>query len=214
MSSNYNKFKNTQFYDTNSLGYALTISGNLKMNNDTTSTIYSNQIYDYNNNYYLTNNNIFNAGTSLEAAYNDVAVGNYVGCGNLNCSNNLTSINIISNNISTNNLLINSIPYKNHIFIGNLNIGSLSLTLPLSNGSILDTLTYYTGINLQTYLINSYINNSVCINPYYSLIFYNYDDIIQIIDNTNGTNILYNTIQFSKNVICTKIIIQYKNINI
>ena len=38
----------------------------LKINNDTTSEFNSNQIYDYNNNYYLTNNNIFNTGTSLK----------------------------------------------------------------------------------------------------------------------------------------------------
>ena len=212
MTTNYNKFKNTQINDTNSLGYALSISGNLKLNNDNVSTIYSNQIYDYNNNYYLTSSNLFNVGTSLEAAFNNVAVGNYIGCGNLNCSNNLTSINITTDNIKCNSLSANSINYKNQ-FVGNLNIPSINLCIPLSNGSILDTTTYYTNFNLQPYLINSN-NNSVFLNPNYSLIFYSNNIILQIIDNTNGNNILYNSISFNQNLVCTSIIIQFKNKNI
>ena len=47
-------------------------------------------------------------------------------------------------------------------------------------------------------------------NPNYMLVFYNYDNILQIIDNTNGINILYNNI--SLNFLCTKILIYYKNV--
>lgn len=210
--SNYNKFKNTQINDVNNLGYALSISGNIKLNNDNVSTIYSNQIYDYNNNYYLTSSNLFNEGTALEAAFNDVAVGGNIQTGNLNCSNDLTSINIKSDNIKCNTLTVNTLNYK-YQFVGNLNITSINLSIPLSNGSILDTTTYYTNFNLQPYLINSN-NNSVFLNPNYSLIFYNNNTILQIIDNSNGTNILYNTINFNINLVCTSIIIQFKNINI
>ena len=212
MTTNYNKFKNTQFYDTNSLGYAISISGNLKMNDDTTSTIYSNQIKDYSNNYYLTSRSLFSDGTALEAAYNNVAVGGNIQTGNLNCSNNLTSINVITDSIKCNSITANTINYKNQ-FVGNINIPSIYLTIPLSNGSILDTTSYYTNFNLQTYLINTN-NNSVFLNPNYSLIFYNNNIILQIIDNTSGSNILYKTISFSQNLVCTSIIIQYKNINI
>ena len=190
----------------------LYVHGDLSI--DSTGTIYSNLIKDYNNNLYLTTNNIYGDGISNDVGFNNVAVGSYIGCGYLNCSNNLTSINIISNDVSTTNLKVDNIPYKNHLFVGNINIGSLGLTLPLSNGSINDTSTYYTNLNLQTYLIYSLSNNSVIINPYYSLIFYNNNNILQIIDNSTGTNILYSLISFNQNLTCTSIIIQFKNKNI
>jgi chromatin remodeling complex protein RSC6 len=70
--------------------------------------------------------------------------------------------------------------------------------------------TYF---NLQTYLINSN-NNSLFIQPYYSIIFYNNENILQIIDNSTGSTMLYNLITFNQSLLCTKLIIQYKNINI
>jgi hypothetical protein len=172
---------------------------------------------DYNSNYYLTSSNLFNTGTAMEAAFNDVAVGGNLESGYILCSNDLTATNNKSYNVYVaNNLYVNNILYKNHQNIGFIYIGALNnISLPLSSGSIYDTSTYYTNLNIQTYLINTYTNNYVLLQPYYCLIFYNNDNIVQIIDNTNGTNMLYNMIQFSNNnVYCTKIIIQYKNKNI
>ena len=117
MTTNYNKFKNTQINDTNSLGYALSISGNLKLNNDNVSTIYSNQIYDYNNNYYLTSSNLFNVGTSLEAAFNNVAVGNYIGCGNLNSSNSVNCVSLKITDIICKTIVADDI-FLNGIYVG------------------------------------------------------------------------------------------------
>ena len=77
----------------------------------------------------------------------------------------------------------------------------------------MDTTNEITNFNLQTYLINSN-NNSLFIQPYYSIIFYNNENILQIIDNSTGSTMLYNLITFNQSLLCTKIIIQYKNINI
>ena len=79
--------------------------------------------------------------------------------------------------------------------------------------SIFNTASDITNFNLQTYLINSN-NNSLFIQPYYSIIFYNNENILQVIDNSTGSNMLYSLITFNQNLTCTKIIIQYKNKNI
>jgi len=65
---------------------------------------------DYNSNYYLTSCNLFNAGTALEATFNDVAVGGSLESGYILCSIDLTTINNISYNVYvTNNLFIDKI---------------------------------------------------------------------------------------------------------
>ena len=129
--------------------------------------------------------------------------------GNLLCSNCITTIYIKANTLNVFDLYVNGVKYKNHQNVGNFYIGNLNnLCLPLSNGTIYDTTTYYQNLNLQTYLLNN--NNNVLLNPNYMLVFYNYDNILQIIDNTNGINILYNNI--SLNFLCTKILIYYKNV--
>jgi len=139
---------------------------------------------------------------------NNLVTGN-IGCGNLNSSNNITCIKLKSNSINCNSITTNDLFYKGKICC-NINLGIAPyLSIPLST-SLYDITTNITNFNLQTYLINSN-NNSVFIQPYYSIIFYNNDSILQTIDNSSGSNMLYDLIAFNQNLTCSKIIIQYKN---
>jgi len=142
---------------------------------------------------------------------NNLVSGN-IGCSNLNSSNNITCIKLKSNSIDCNSIITNDLFYKGKICC-NINLGiSPYLSIPLTT-SIYDTTTAITNFNLQTYLINSN-NNSLFIQPYYSIIFYNNNYVLQIIDNSSGSNMLYSSITFNLVLTCTKIILQYKNINI
>ena len=150
---------------------------------------------------------------STDVMSNNLTTGN-IGCGNLNSSNNITCIDLKTNTINCKKLNVSEIEnhYKNKI-CGYINIGIAPyLSIPLI-ASIMDTTNEITNFNLQTYLINSN-NNSLFIQPYYSIIFYNNENILQIIDNSTGSTMLYNLITFNQSLLCTKIIIQYKNINI
>ena len=148
---------------------------------------------------------------ATDVMVNNLTSGN-IGCGNLNSSNNITSIKLKCNSIDCNSLTTNDIFYKGKICC-NINIGiSPYLNIPLTT-SIFNTASDITNFNLQTYLINSN-NNSLFIQPYYSIIFYNNENILKLIDNSTGSNMLYSLIIFNQNLTCTKIIIQYKNKNI
>ena len=131
-----------------------------------------------------------------------------VGCANLNSSNNITTINFNSNKITCNQLQANSVFYKGQIG-ANINIGIPPyLNIPIFT-SLNDITTGITNFNLQTYLIDSN-NNTVFVQPYYSLVFYSNGVIIQIIDNSTSSNMLYQTISFSTNLVCTSIKLLYK----
>jgi len=144
----------------------------------------------------------------------DNLVSDNIGCGNLNSSNNITTIDLKCNTINCKKINVSEIEshYKNKICC-NINLGVLPyLSIPLTT-TILDTTTGIINFNLQTYLINSN-NNSIFVQPYYCVTFYNNENILQIIDNSNGSDMMYDLITFNQNLTCTKIIIQYKNINI
>ena len=131
-----------------------------------------------------------------------------VGCANLNSSNNITTINFNSNKITCNQLQANSVFYKGQIG-ANINIGIPPyLNIPIFT-SLNDITTGITNFNLQTYLIDSN-NNTVFVQPYYSLVFYSNGVIIQIIENSTSSNMLYQTISFSTNLVCTSIKLLYK----
>ena len=83
------------------------------------------------------------------------------------------------------------------------------LSIPLS--SSISTTTGITNFNLQTYLINSN-NNTIFIQPYYSIIFYNNGIILQIIDNSTSSSMLYQSLSFNQNLLCTNIALLYKNL--
>jgi hypothetical protein len=103
--------------------------------------------------------------------------------------------------------------YKNKI-CGYINIGiSTFLKIPLTT-SLLDTTTSITNFDLSTYLINAN-NNSIFLLPYYNVIFFNNDTILQICDNSAGLETLFfENIQFERSLTCTKILIQYKNMTL
>jgi hypothetical protein len=190
-------------------------NGDLLMTNNNMVKIQCNNIQNYNNKKYLTEDNFYGDGIAVDVGFNNIATGN-VQSANINVSNDVTAINIKTTNLNVlNNLYINGVLYKNHYNVGNLYIGSLNnLCLPLSNGSINYLALYFQGLDLQIFLINAYTDNYVILNPNYMIVFYYNDTILQIIDNTNGYNMIYSNIKFNYNFICSKILIYYKNIQI
>ena len=154
----------------------------------------------------LVNNNICDAGNAGIA-------------GNLLIGNNLTvAQNITSNNLTVNqNINCNSLNCNNSLYYKGQSAGSIvtnsNLNIPLIN-SIQNTTTTYTNLNLQNILLTTGNNCYVFLNPSYKLVFYNNNNILRIIDNTTNTTILYQSITFNLNFLCTKIIVQYNNITI
>ena len=163
-----------------------------------------------------TSSTIFNGGLIVKKNIyaNDVMTNNLVsgniGCGNLNSSNNITCIKLNSDKIKTNTLEVNEIAHFKGKVGCNINLGIASyLSIPLS--SSISTTTGITNFNLQTYLINSN-NNTIFIQPYYSIIFYNNGIILQIIDNSTSSSMLYQSLSFNQNLPCTNIALLYKNL--
>ena len=108
----------------------------------------------------------------------DNVVSGRIGCGALNSSTFITCAKVICEKISCNTITANDVYYKNKI-CGYINIGiSPFLKIPLTT-SLLDTTTSITNFDLSTYLINAN-NNSIFLLPYYNVIFYNNNDILQI----------------------------------
>ena len=145
---------------------------------------------------------------------NDVMTNNLVtsniGCNNLNSSNNITCIKLNSNKIKTDTLEVNEIAHFKGKIGCNINLGIAPyLSVPLS-GSI-STTTGITNFNLQTYLINSN-NNTIFIQPYYSVVFYNNNTILKIIDNSTSASMMYQSLSFNQNLLCTNIALLYKNL--
>ena len=160
----------------------------------------------------IENGTIITGDITSDDNLNNNLVSENIGCGNLNSSKNITCIDLKCNTINCKTLTINDIYYKNKICC-TINLGVTPyLSIPLIT-SISDTTSGIINFNLQTYLIDSN-NNSIFIQPYYCITFYNNENILQIIDNTSGSTLLYNLITFDNTNLCTKIIIQYKNINV
>ena len=159
---------------------------------------------------------IFNGGViikknlySSDVMTDSLTSGN-IGCGNLNSSNNITCVDLVSDSITTNSLNVSDIGHFKGKLCANINITiSPYLSFPLTY-SIYDTINGIKNFNLQTYLINSN-DNTIFVQPYYSIIFYNYDTILQIIDNSINSTTMFAYIIFNQNLVCTKIIILYKN---
>ena len=131
---------------------------------------------------------------------NDILVGGSLTvAGEIHNNNNMYCQNIICRNDIT-------YPYKTvaYIYIN-------SVPYPLIK-SCYNTLLFYGTLNLQNLL-----NTNTCyllLYPYYSISFYSStNNIIQTINNTTGTDLLYSQITLSNNL-CSKFIIKYKNITI
>lgn len=140
-------------------------------------------------------------------------VGDKCGFGNFNSSNRVTCVDLICSSITCKNIRLNNITnhYTDKIG-GYLNIAiSPYLKIPLIT-SIYDTTSYITNYDLSTILINTNLNSLILL-PYYMATFYNDNRIIFICDNSTSTSLLYNLIVFDpSDLICTKILISYKNI--
>ena len=134
-----------------------------------------------------------------------------IGCGNLNSSNNITCVDLVSDSITTNSLNVTGdIGHFKGRVCANINITYFPyISFPLTY-SIYDTVNGIKNFNLQTQLINGN-DCTIFVQPYYSIIFYNYDTILQNIDNSINSTTMFAYIIFNQNLVCTKIIILYKN---
>lgn len=187
-----------------------TFAGIITSNNTTDTTSLLNDVYSLK----ILGGVLINKNLYCTDVMSDNVVSGNIGCGNLNSSNNISCIDLISDTIKCNTLNILEIEnhYKNKI-CGYLNIGiapyfKIPLTTSLYNLNDGDIINF----NLETLLINAN-NNSLFILPYYIITFYNNENIIFISDNSSGLYpLLYEIIIFSPAVVCTKIIITYKNI--
>jgi hypothetical protein len=160
---------------------SINISGNLSTTNITiSSSTVNNECI--NNSLSVSNNTIIDGVLTVN---NEIHNNNTIYCNNL---------------ISSNDVLF---PYKN---IGFIYIGSISYPIIKS---CYDTTTLYINLNLRDLL-----NNNICfflIYPNYSITFYSANNsILQTIDNTNGTDLLYSQINLNS-ILCIKFIIKYKN---
>ena len=187
--ANYNKFKSTAFNGTvysdtfDSLNNSVTIS-----NPTGTTTV-------------LGNINLNSVSNTNGCVQNDLSTGSdcVIG-GQLSVNSDFHSVsNVYANNIYANNV------YCKNQWIGFLYINTL--TIPILNKSNYDITTTYTNLNLQTLFYNNSNTTYILLNPQYSISFYNcINSIVQTVDNTNNTNILYQQLTLSTNYIIKYIV--------
>ena len=140
---------------------------------------------------------------------NNVATGN-IACGNINSSNRLTTPKVICNSLECNTITANNVYYKNKLS-GYINLGIAPyIKVPLTTSMSVDE-DYIVNFNVFAYLTNAN-NNTIILFPYYKAVFYNLNTILLIVDNSSGSVMYYNTIQFERSTLsCTKILLYYKN---
>lgn len=132
-----------------------------------------------------------------------------IGCGSLNSSNGVNCVSLKSTDISCKSMVADDVFYKTKI-CGWINLGVAPyLHIPLTT-SLQDTSTGIANFNISTYLTNAN-NNSLFLLPYYSVVFYNGNNILFVANNSEGVTMYYSTIVFNQDAVCTKILIQYKN---
>ena len=143
---------------------------------------------------------------------NNVATGN-IGCGNLNSSNGVNCVSLKTTDIICKSIIADDIFFKRQI-CGYINLGIAPyLKIPLTV-SLMDTIADITNFNISNYLTNAN-NNTIFLFPYYNVIFYNDNNILCINDNSYGLSpLFYERIIFTQDLICTKILIQYKNMTL
>ena len=128
-----------------------------------------------------------------EATFNNsISVGNTIAVGgNVNIAGNIT----ISGSIVT---PYQSISYRaGYIYVN-------SMSLPVIK-SIPNTTVSWTNLNLQSLLGTNPLNVTASIFPLYRVDFVNCGTVLCSIDNTNGTDCLYNTVTFASALNCTSI---------
>jgi len=126
---------------------------------------------------------------------------------------NITCVKLKSNDVNCKSVVADDVFYKNKI-CGWINLGIAPyLHIPLTT-SLQDTTADIVNFDISTYLTNAN-NNSIFLLPYYNVIFYNNNTILCVIDNSYGLSpLFYEMIVFSQELVCTKILVQYKNITI
>ena len=187
-----------------SVGGTTTLDGIITSNDTTDAT----SLLDNNYSIKINGGAIIKKNLYATDIMSDNLVSGNIGCGNLNSSNNITCVELRTNTITCDTLISSDFYYKNQIACY-INIGVAPyLKIPLST-SIYDTTNDVVNYDLSTVLTNSN-NNTIFVLPYYIITFFNNHNIIFISDNLYGSILLYDTINFSPNITCTKIIISYK----
>ena len=194
----------------------ITTTGNILSNDIVSSTVTTGSLKSDSHevsSLTIDDNLLVNGITTIKEGLSDALVTLNCGVANLNSSNRVTCVDLICSSITCKNIRLNNITnhYTDKIG-GYLNIAiSPYLKIPLIT-SIYDTTTYITNYDLSTILINTNLN-SLNLLPYYMATFYNDNRIIFTCDNSTSTSLLYNLIVFDpSDLICTKILISYKNI--
>ena len=185
----YNKYKSTRFYGPVYGDTFDSVDNNITISNASgTTTI-------------LGNVNLNSVSNTNECVQNDLSTGSdcVIG-GQLSVNSDFhSSSNIYANTIYCNNI------YNNYQWIGFLYINTL--TIPILNKSNYDVTKTYTNLNLQTLFYNNNSTTYILLNPKYSISFYGItNNIVQTVDNTNNTNILYQQLTFSTNYIIKYVI--------
>jgi hypothetical protein len=193
MSVNYNKSKATAFnglgvYSDNydSLNNTITISNA----NGNTTILGKVNISSISNDNVCVNNNT--------ACNNSIIDGTCTVNGELHNNNTIYCKNLISSN----DVLF---PFK---IIGYFYINNISYPIIKS---CYNTVAFYTNLNLRDLLYNNTNTSYLLIFPYYSISFYSANNtLIQTINNTTGSDLLYSQIILSSNYII-KFIVKYNN---
>lgn len=193
---------NSGNFDNVVLNENLDISGNLTI--EKTCNIKGNLILD-------NPVNFTNATVDYLQVENDLLVTNKMAVGDEIISSNdiKTCSNIICKNISINGDMRcdGEFIYKNQpaFLLCDLGIPFLK--------SLSNIQSVYSNLNLQTYLGNTGNNRNILVYPFYKIIFRGELGIIrQTIDNTNNSDMLYQTVTYPTGGLCVSITVLYKNI--
>jgi hypothetical protein len=192
MSVNYNKSKATAFnglgvYSDNydSLNNTITIS-NPSGNTTILGTVNINSV----------SNNNETVKINFSTGSDSVIGGKLTINDELHCTSN-----IYCNNIYSNVDVLFSFKYCAILYIN-------TLVLPIHKSNY-NLTNFYTNLNLQNLLNTNTCN--ILIHPKYSISFYNANNtLLQTINNTNGTDLLYNSITLSSTLVI-KFIVKYNN---
>jgi len=192
MSVNYNRSRTTAFYENgvfsdnyNSLNNTITIS-NPNGNTTILGKVNINSV----------SNNNENVQINFSTGSDSVIGGKLTINDELHCTSN-----IYCNNIYSNVDVLFSFKYCAILYIN-------TLVLPIHKSNY-NLTNFYTNLNLQNLLNTNTCN--ILIHPKYSISFYSANNtLLQTINNTNGTDLLYNSITLSS-TLAIKFIVKYNN---
>lgn len=149
--------------------------------------------------------------TFTNATVEDLLVNNKIGVGGEFISSNdiKTCSNVICKNITINGDVecMGDFRTKNQPAFLLCDLG-----VPILK-TISNTQLVYNNLNLQTFFGNTGNNRNILVYPFYKIVFRGDAGVIRvIIDNTNSTDLLYQTVAYPSGGLCVSITVHYKNI--